>query len=159
MLEAYAGHPTAFTSRVTERSALPLSEWAERLSATEDAHQRVFGGFRGGELVAAVGLRRMSAQTIRHKATVFGLFVHPQARGLGLAMALMQHLHREASVLGLRALQLTVTEDNSAARAVYEACGYRRYGQEPRAVLIDGRFHTKLHLWLPLDPTDARAPD
>lgn len=157
MLEAYTLHPTSFTSRSGERAALPLDWWTRRLADEPDATTRVFGSWVGEELAAVVGLQRMTASAVRHKATVFGMYVHPQARGLGLGKALMQHLQTEAAALGLRALQLTVTEDNAAARALYEACGYRRFGQEPRAVLVDGRFHAKLHLWLPLDPPGTGA--
>ena len=77
MLEAYALHPDAFTSTVTERCDLPLSWWAERVSEAANAKEVVFGAFVDGELAGVAGLSFEMREKARHKATLFGMVVQP----------------------------------------------------------------------------------
>jgi RimJ/RimL family protein N-acetyltransferase len=60
----------------------------------------------------------------------------------------------------VRLVQLSVTEGNRAAQALYARCGFVVYGREPLAMAVDGGFVIKLHLWLDLQAGDddpARA--
>src|SRR4051794_18044509 len=75
MLEAYERHPDAFTSSAAERTALPLAWWESRLSAAAEAAELVFGAFQNGELGGVAGLSFESREKIRHKATLFGMYV------------------------------------------------------------------------------------
>jgi ribosomal protein S18 acetylase RimI-like enzyme len=54
-----------------------------------------------------------------------GIAIAPQARGQGLALALMHFLHAAARQRGAGAIRLKVYEANSAARRLYERLGYR----------------------------------
>jgi ribosomal protein S18 acetylase RimI-like enzyme len=47
---------------------------------------------------------------------------------------------------GVRQVLLTVTAGNDTALAMYEAFGFRVYGREPRALLVDGVFFDDLHM-------------
>ncbi|MCC4907279.1 GNAT family N-acetyltransferase [Microbacterium sp. cx-59] len=52
------------------------------------------------------------------------VFVAPEARGSGAGRALLQQLESASAQRGLRRLRLTVREDLTPARSLYEACGY-----------------------------------
>jgi ribosomal protein S18 acetylase RimI-like enzyme len=155
MLEAYAAHPDAFTSSVAERERLPLTWWEARLSADPAAKELVLGAFEGTELVAVVGLSFEQREKVRHKAALFGTYVRPpwRARGLGrqLVQSALTHARQRASV---KLVQLTVTETNAPAVALYESCGFLRFGVEPLAVAVGSEYVTKLHLWYRLDPDE-----
>lgn len=147
MLQAYADHPDAFTSSVSERAALPLDWWRQRVGAQVDAHEVVFGVFANGTLVGAVGLARETREKTRHKATLFGMMVYPQYQGHGMGRALVQAvLDYAARLPGLRMVQLTVTEGNTRAQALYQRMGFVAYGVEPMAVAVGAGFANKIHM-------------
>src|SRR5947207_11788322 len=89
MLEAYESHPDAFTSSVSERAALPLSWWESRLAAGLQPPELVVGAFQNADLAGAAGLSFESREKIRHKATLFGMYVPARVRGLGLGRRLV----------------------------------------------------------------------
>lgn len=67
------------------------------------------------------------------------LAVDPGVRGRGHGRRMMDHLHARAAVAGAHAVVLEVREDNMAARALYDRCGYvqvhrRRGYYQPGAV-------------------------
>jgi len=70
--------------------------------------------------------------------------------GRGIARALIQTLIEDARDDGLELLVLTVTEGNGSARRLYERCGFRSFGIEPRAIKVDGRAFAKDHMYLEL---------
>jgi len=80
MLEAYALHPDAFTSSVEERAQLPLSWGEERLAEGATSKEVVFGCFANGELSAVIGLSFESREKVKHKATLFGMYVPARFR-------------------------------------------------------------------------------
>lgn len=160
MLEAYASHPEAFTSSADERAALPLSWWEGRLSQATDAAELVMGSFQSHELVGVAGLSFDSREKVRHKATLFGMYVPSSARGHGVGAKLVLAALAEArSRPGIKLVQLTVTHGNHAAEALYRKHGFVRFGLEPFAVGIGNEFVSKVHMWCNVEATrgDARV--
>ena len=152
MLEAYATHPSAFTTTVDERAGLPLRWWEERLGADTGEASVVYGAFdEAGMLVGAAGLSCETRQRARHKATLFGMTVATSARRAGfgrrLVLAVLAHAR---SLERLRLVQLTVTEGNSTAQVLYERCGFQVFGVEPLAIAVDGALLAKVHMWCDL---------
>ena len=156
MLEAYAQAPDAFTSSVAERAALPLAWWETRVADTPDAKERVWGAFDGTVLVGVAGLALEQRERTAHKASLFGMYVRPAARGQGLAQQLIAEvLAHAAQSPGIEVVQLTVTASNTAAVQLYTRCGFMPFGAEPYAVRLGGQFLTKLHLWRRAEPAPS----
>ena len=148
MLEAYDAHPDAFTSSVGERSALPQSWWASRLRDGPCASEMVIGAFARGTLVGVAGLAFESREKAQHKATLFGMYVPAARRNRGLGRRLVIEALADATDRpAARLVQLTVTDGNAAAEALYASCGFVRFGVEPFAVAVDNRFVAKVHMW------------
>ena len=151
MLEAYTAHPDAFTSTSLERQALPMAWWEGRLSTDTHANECVFGAFVASELVGVAGLSFQTREKLRHKCNVFGMYVRPSHRGHQLGDGLLCAVLNVARQRhGVSLAQLTVTEGNRAAVALYERHGFVTYGIEPQAVAVPSGAVTKLHMWLPL---------
>lgn len=151
MLDGYARHPDAFTSTVAERAALPFSWWQARLRDGTDAPEIVLGAFDDDRLAGAAGLSFETRERARHKGTLFGMVVAEAARRRGYGRALvLAALDAARARPGVRVVQLTVTDGNAGARALYEACGFAAFGVEPYAVAVQGRFLAKVHMWCPL---------
>ena len=158
MLDAYAHHPEAFTSTAAERASLPLAWWQARLDPAPDANECVFGALDGAALVGVAGLRFETRVRTRHKANLFGMVVVAQQRRHGVGQALVQAVLAAARERpGVRLVQLTVSEGNAAAHALYARCGFVPFGLEPMAVSIDEGYLAKHHLWCDLRARERAA--
>jgi ribosomal protein S18 acetylase RimI-like enzyme len=146
-LRALREHPDAFTSSYEQDREQPIETAAQRLAA-----HPFWGAYRHAELYGFVGLERELRAKNRHKATVMGLYVAPEAGGQGVARALLAALVAHARVNGVESLVLTVTEGNQRAQRLYEAAGFRSFGVEPDAIRIAGRPYAKNHMHLNLGP-------
>lgn len=145
MLEAYDLHPQAFTSSLRERAAMPLSWWESRLASKLES---VLGAFEEGALAGIVGLAFEPREKVRHKVTLFGMYVCAKARQRGLGYQLVQTALAQARThQELRLIQLTVTAGNHAACSLYRRCGFVQYGLEPLAVRVGEEYYDKIHMW------------
>jgi putative acetyltransferase len=73
-----------------------------------------------GRPLACGGLRPMEPGA----AEIKRMYVRPQARGQGLARAVLERLEDEARTRGIRVLRLETGTLQPEARALYEAAGY-----------------------------------
>jgi ribosomal protein S18 acetylase RimI-like enzyme len=148
MLDGYARDPGAFTATVAERAGLPLAFWEERLTSEESPAEIVLGALVNGRLAGALGVRFAQRPKLRHKASLFGMYVAHDARRRGLGRLLVDAALEEARRRdGIMQVQLTVTEGNPAPQGLYAACGFVTYGVEPMAVQSGGGFAAQVHMW------------
>jgi ribosomal protein S18 acetylase RimI-like enzyme len=107
-----------------------------------------YGALVGDDLVGIVSVVRETKIKMRHKASIYGVYVAPEARRHGLARQLLQTAIDHARAEGVHVVQLTVADDASEARRVYERVGFVRWGTEPDALFIEGRFVDDHHMVL-----------
>ena len=148
-LRSFREHPEAFTTSYEELERQSLADTERRMTAP---NIKLWGAFVGGELSGYVGLDRETRAKSRHKATLVGMYVQPEAAGRGIGRALVQALLDEARADRLELIVLTVTEGNAKAAQLYERCGFRSFGVEPHAIKVDGRPYGKNHMYLLLSP-------
>jgi ribosomal protein S18 acetylase RimI-like enzyme len=149
-LRSFREHPEAFTTSYEELEQQPFAETEKRFASP---HFKLWGVFEGNVLLGYVGLERESRIKCRHKATLIGMYVAPEQAGSGIGRALVEALLADARESGLELLVLTVTEGNSRAAQLYERCGFRSFGVEPRAIKVGGRAYGKNHMYLDLTTT------
>lgn len=144
--------PIAFGSDYEQEMARPLSHTLERIQSTENSDAFILGAFVESHLLGVVGMYVPEATKMRHIGTIWGMYTHPEQRGKGLGRALMlaaiEHANAIPYILQLR---LTVVSKNVSAIGLYEACGFRTWGIEPRALLVNGIFYDENHMVLLLD--------
>ncbi|HEX6525196.1 MAG TPA: GNAT family N-acetyltransferase [Streptosporangiaceae bacterium] len=75
-----------------------------------------------------------------HVTSIAGLAVAPDARGRGVATALLAAAEQHARDHGARKLSLRVLSSNDAALRLYERLGFRREGTLREEFLIEGRY-------------------
>lgn len=148
-LRALIEDSTAFGSSASEFEGRTLEDVAGQLAPTADRF--TLGAFESGHLLGNATLARETGRKSRHKAGIYGMHVAPEARGRGVARALMLELTERARRLdGLEVLNLSVAAPQLAARALYARLGFVQYGFEPRALIVDGAGVDEAHLRLVL---------
>ena len=129
--------PQAFSSSFEEEQHLTEADFARRVAP--EPPDAVFGAFGDDDagLVGIAGFRVHKNAKERHKSILWGMYVRPAGRGRGVATALLRGVTEHArKTPGVEVLQLTVTADNAAARALYDRAGFVPYGLERRALRL-----------------------
>lgn len=136
-LEGLEREPRAFGSDADSFRGTPLDAVGARLRPSDGAF--TLGAFHDGRLIGITTFLRETRPKTRHKANVFGVYVSEDARGRGVASALLSELIARARRLAdLEQLHLAVSVTQVAARRLYEAHGFEVYGVEPRALKVNG---------------------
>ena len=133
-LEALARAPEAFGSTLAREQAFAPADFLDRLTRGV-----VLGAFEGTALDGIAGLVVAAGEKERHKGTLFGMYVRPDARGRGVGRALVEAVLAAAEGVVEQVL-LAVVDGNGGARRLYERCGFTTYGVEPRALKFEGRY-------------------
>lgn len=141
--------PRSFSSSYAEESKRPQSETEARLAPRADTW--ALGSFVANQLVGIVSIVRFGNLKERHKAGIYGMYVAPEYRRLGVGRMLLDHaINRARRMNGVLQLQLGLNESNLAARHLYEKLGFKVYGREINAYKIDSEFHHELLMALEL---------
>ncbi|HEX4202119.1 MAG TPA: GNAT family N-acetyltransferase [Chthoniobacterales bacterium] len=133
-LEALQNAPEAFGSTFEKESAEPLQHFVDRL-----ARNVVFGGFLDLSLVGVAGFYKQEGTKMNHKGVLWGMYVKREARGSGLATALVETVLDHASK-EVEQVQLTVVVNNARARRFYERMGFVEYGLEKESLKYHGAY-------------------
>jgi ribosomal protein S18 acetylase RimI-like enzyme len=126
-LRALQEAPDAFCSTLAEEEARTDADWAWRLNLGA-------GSGRDRPLVAEVDGAAAGLAWAKVDAgdpslvNLFQVWVAPEARGHGVAAALLDAAMRWARARGARAMGLGVVCGNDAARRLYQRAGFRDVG-------------------------------
>lgn len=144
-LHALRTEPASFGMSCAEEEALPAAAWPSLLESAA-----VFAAEgRDGALLGSAGLRVEGPEKLRHKGTVWGVYVRPEARGTGLAPALLAAVLAHAATV-VEEVRLTVSGDNPAAVALYARAGFVAYGRDVRGLKIGAEYYPELLMALSL---------
>lgn len=150
--EMLADSPWAFGSSLSDDR---MSDPARVLEQIQGPERAIIGAFLPDDdhsepravLVGATGIYRQTQEKARHRASVWGVYVRPTARGRGLALQmLLAALDRARDWPGVDSVGLSVSVASPAARRVYERAGFLPWGVEPAALMIDGRAFDEVHM-------------
>lgn len=133
--EALVKHPEAFATTAAnfaKRSDEQLRELLDSLAffAAETT---------SGELGGIVAFMRNEGEKESHRGWMVQVYVRPQMRGTGCALALVETLldHARHHVIQVH---LGVATHNEPAIRLYRKAGFEVYGTEPRYLFVNGRF-------------------
>ena len=143
-LAALTESPAAFGSTYAEEVGMPPAAVVERLAPDADGTPRVvLGAFApGGALAGVAGVYRERGVKRRHAATIWGMYVAPAHRRLGLGRRLLEvALATARGWPGVARVSLTVVTTSTAARALYLRAGFRPVGVDADALRADGESY------------------
>ncbi|CAM3667713.1 GNAT family N-acetyltransferase [Mesobacillus zeae] len=138
-LEALRNNPEAFSSSYEEEKEMPDDAFANRLG--NEASITLAAKDESG-LLGVVTLVREQKKKIAHRANIFAMYVTPEARGKGVGKALMKEIiERARKYEGIEQIYLSVMSENEPAKKLYASCGFQVYGNDRRALKIDGCYY------------------
>ena len=145
-LAALAGCPEAFDEDYAHVAAQPLEFWWER--AANGAQGDTVATF-----VAVAGARHVATATgvvpqPDETAELVSMWVEPDRRRQGIAIALIDAVCAWASEHGAVRIELCVHDGNDAARLLYERAGFETVGESLPCPRHDGV--TERHMVRPL---------
>ena len=108
-----------------------------------------FGAFVEAELIGNAGIAWTSSfPSSRHKATLWGVFVHPKTRNGGIGRALTLRAVEHAFANNARRVNCQVFVPNLEAVTLYKSLGFVVCGTEPEAVYLNGKYYDGLYMTL-----------
>lgn len=133
--QALEQEPFSFASSPEDDRAGSVDFVSESLAKPDQA---ILGAF-DTTLVGVVGIFRDHHHKAAHKAHIWGVYVAPSHRGLGLGRTLVEEAVRFAGTLGgVTQVHLTVSERTPAAIDLYRSLGFTTWGVEPDALCVKG---------------------
>jgi RimJ/RimL family protein N-acetyltransferase len=127
--------PDAFADTLALDAARPDEEVAALLDRGE-----IWGAFVDGRLLAKIMLYYPPYPAFAHTRWLHGVYAHPDARGAGLAEALVRAAFDDARAAGVVRFMLWVNALNAPARRFYEKLGFREIGRIEQGIAIEGRL-------------------
>ena len=142
-LRALKEHPTSFGQPYESQASTPIGDVARRLrEASESPHEFILGIFSNDALIGMVGFRRERGDRLRHKGSIWGMYIAAEVQGMGLGRTLMQEaISRASNMTGLEQISLGVISGNDSARNLYLSLGFESFGLEKRAIVINEEYH------------------
>ncbi len=125
-VHAMDGYPSRWPDDPPAWLAAPtqIAAWIATRGETAEAHIALTATVTDPVLVAATG------RSVEHLVRVCRLFVDPDARGCGMAPALLSVATEHARGLGLAPV-LDVVDDAASAIALYERMGWKFVDRQP----------------------------
>ena len=138
-LEGLVSHPEAFGASFEEELEQSEAQFGERIE-----NNFIFGGFADeGTLAGVIAVARSRGAKMRHIASIWGMYVRPEARGTGLSRLLMTAAVDEARTM-CRSLRLTVVSSNDAAIRLYESIGFKAWARDSEALKVGDVYHDEI---------------
>lgn len=141
-LRALRDHPDAFGQPVDDAETLSVANATDQFHTRwNSGDNRAFGAFAGdGAPLGMIGVVREPRPRNRHRVSIWGVYVAPEARGRGISSALLARaLGHARDVPGVLQVHITAASHNAVAIRAYERAGFVRIGRLPRAdILPDG---------------------
>ncbi|GGL42994.1 GNAT family N-acetyltransferase [Phycicoccus endophyticus] len=153
-LTALRESPEAFVAKLADEESEPEAFWRARMERST----RLLAE-RDGEALGIASVGEVGEDHEGH-AQLFGLFVRPEARGTGVAAALVRAGARVATEQGRTQLYYWVGTDNGRAVAFASSFGFRPTGtRRPMRVVSEDDGEEEIAMTLPLSGDRGGMPD
>jgi RimJ/RimL family protein N-acetyltransferase len=139
-LEALQDSPVAFSADYQRNLSHPPKYWEDVLTAHPD-ESTIFLAKHQDNLIGMTGIARGGSPKTRHAATVWGVYVTAEWRGLHIAEELIRACLAWAKEREIVIAKLGVAAMNTSAIRCYERCGFEITGTEPRALFLEDKYY------------------
>ncbi|HLO14011.1 MAG TPA: GNAT family N-acetyltransferase [Anaerolineales bacterium] len=139
-LEGLQDSPVAFSADYQRNLSHPSRYWEDMLTMHPD-ESTIFLAKHENDLIGMTGVARGGLPKTRHAATIWGVYVTPEWRGLHIAEELINSCFTWAKARKIVIAKLGVAAANASAIRCYERCGFKITGTEPRALFYDDKYY------------------
>ena len=139
-LEALKTDPAAFGSSYEEEKVLLADEWRRRMKNTLFA-------LAEGKPVGMITRAFSGRAKTRHVAAVYGFYVTPKSRGMGVGKLLLDAALRDIrDDKKIVKVQLSVNPEFRAALALYRRAGFEVTGRARNELRVGGEYFDLLNM-------------
>jgi GNAT superfamily N-acetyltransferase len=110
-----------------------------------------WGVFDGNRLVGKLTIDALPYDSLKHVFWLHAVYLHPDARGRGAGVALLEAALAAARANGATRAALWVNSENAPARRLYERAGFRETGRVPQGITVQGQEMDDVLMTLALD--------
>ncbi|WP_051312725.1 GNAT family N-acetyltransferase [Sporocytophaga myxococcoides] len=127
-----------------------------RISPNDDLHLEfptkdkedsfTLGAYIDNTLAGIVSFERdgFNREKLRHKGTLFRMYVSYEFRGQGISKELIDALLvRVRMIVDIEQINLTVISNNDKAKGLYEKFGFKTFSSEEHAIKWKGKYFTE----------------
>lgn len=149
-LRALQDSPEAFRSKYSDWVSAAEDRWRDRLQGNNGLMYNVVAEREGRPVGMASGWVDYTAEDKAERgvtAEVISLWIAPEARGMGVARAILTHLEDWASGIAAARVALFAMPYNERALRLYDRLGFVRVGSRPDDLAPGGevvRFEKRL---------------
>jgi ribosomal protein S18 acetylase RimI-like enzyme len=148
-LEALANAPEAFGQTLEHAEKQSIDDYRLTVSSPFPP----FAAFDGATAVGTIGFYVLGGPKMSHRGVIWGMYVSPTHRGLGIGRKLICSVIDHARER-VEQIHLQVVTTNTAAYNLYRSMGFVTYSVEPRALRHAGRDYDEAMMVRMID--DAR---
>jgi ribosomal protein S18 acetylase RimI-like enzyme len=151
-VRALHDHPEAFGASYEWAKGVPAEQTQVLLRNIRAGGGFLLGAFEPDTPVGMLHFNRQQGDKFQHKGDIGAVYVVPEQRGRGVAKALFDSaLEHIRGMNGVVAVSLSVNSENASAIRLYEACGFKAYGVEPKGLRINGRYIDLMHMTIEVE--------
>jgi RimJ/RimL family protein N-acetyltransferase len=149
-LRLFALQDTPYAFGMDYEAELQTTAEAWQTRCTPTPISTIFVLEMDSRLMGMAGIRTDGRAKTGHVGFIWGVFVHPDARGKGGARRLIRACLDWARASKLARVTLGVAAVNTQAIRVYVGCGFAVYGVEPDVIRIgtDSYDELLMHCWI-----------
>lgn len=137
--------PEAFGESLLEYTSKTYEQHKAIFPSTNDNF--IIGAFENSKLVGVVGFFQKRAEKMKHKGAIWGMYITPSQRGIGLGKKLLQYAIDQAiEIEEILQIELAVISSNIPAKKLYESLDFISFGVEKRAICVEGVFYDEDHM-------------
>ena len=125
-------------SRLAEHRFVAMLDAGMTEAGTAEAGTAEAGG--AGRVVGWVAASAVSSRCVYAGVVEHSVYVHPQARGLGVGRLLLAALIESTEAAGIWTIQSGIFPENAASVALHRAAGFRVVGRRERIGSQQGRW-------------------
>ncbi|WKA59038.1 GNAT family N-acetyltransferase [Planococcus shenhongbingii] len=123
----------------TQSMRKQIIDWKQK------SHSTIFIAILNGEHVGYLMIIGNAAKRAAHRAELV-LGVQKSAQNKGIATSLLQRAEEWSATKGVTRLELTVVEENTAARKLYDKSGYEKEGIRKKSLIIDDKPYDEIYM-------------
>ncbi len=141
-LEALKNEPQAMLTAYEKAKDYSDEEWQSRL---EKSSQNIYFAEKENSLAGMTGIKFGEMPKSEHVVTIWGVYVKPEYRGLGVAKKMLQTIMAELDANPkVVKVSLGVVASQIPAYNLYKSLGFREVGVQEKQIYVGGSYYDEI---------------